>query len=899
MRNPKGMYQESELSKIYFDFLSHKNAEVQKLALQCIMSYKHKYLTPYRDSLFNLVDDKNFKDELTNFRVDQESSTVQDDHRKDLIPVVMQIVFSKMSVKTGLRTGGKSSGQLRRNLVLRFLSGCKEEEMFIFIERAFKVYSKHIQDDAKMMVDEVCEAIDLEKFVPPKRLQSSVNLLSLVFEHFGGLMSTKLHRYLVKVLLVIGAMLKGAFGKPEELHGGYLPILRNLRASCLKVLENFFAHFDGFPWESQEIDAVFDAFVWPYVNKLAMEGIHSPTVLLKLFITWGSIPKYFPLLVKHVEKDETQYVLEHLVRLLMEEKCNVSVYNAIMEMLEKLLKLQKGEEEKELPIENLQPIQKNILDRLSVDGTLNYGSCILLPYASKILEKIKLKLAKGKSIGQRELFIVSRISELVWEADISDQVLHLMVPIILKRCHGGVGEEVAVQFLTTVSNLLSNVEEPRVHLKSISPLFSVVAYASARKLLCQILHKIVKRYEDFRPAADLIEQLNAWDAKWLDQPDFEKRHEAFKLVNQLCGTNAIDVDLGVLVIYNCYYMLSKEKDLSLKENASHCFKLMAPCLVKNHPKEVRYVLDETLFGIIRGGLRNKNDDIRNECISLLGCVARECPEAHPVLQDLNKFTNKTDLEVDCFENLTHMQLHRHVRALVKFSQILRSLEAAPNIRTLTQFLLPLTTFYLCTEKYAGKNSLIDAAIEALGVVCRLLPWHQYEGLLKYYLKKLRYRSDHQKQLVRLTVAMLDAFHYDLSKGQVREAKQVLDEAEKEDAGKDVPVVAEEVVSPEGGEATEAKDDDQLEGKEDDEGDLEVLDEAIGDEVADEVVEDDKETLEKVLACQKTAVLCKSAANRVIRTIQVCIKTCSSLVDGPYIFLDDFPFFWVAISFFND
>lgn len=562
----------------------------------------------------------------------------------------------------------------------------------------------------------------------------------------------------------------------------------------------------------------------------------------------------------------------------MEEKCSVSVYNAILEMLEKLLSLQEDEEDMKLPVDCQLPIQKNILEHLSVDGGLNYGSCILLPYASKVLEKIKVKLSKSKSIGQRELFIISRISELVWEADISDQVLHLLVPLVFKRCHSGIGEEVAVQFLTTLSNLLNNVDKPWIHLKTISPLFGVVAYAAGRKILCQILHKIAKKKEEFQSAANLIDQLNAWDVKWLDQPDFEKRFEAFKLLNQLCETNSITVDLGVLAIYNCYYMLTKEKDLSLKENASHCFKHVAPCLVKNHPKEAAYILDETLFTIVRSGLRHKNDDIRNECISLLGCIARECPEAHVVLQDLNKFTNKVDLEVDCFENLTHLQLHRHARALLKFSQILKELKSAPNIRTLTQFLLPLTTFYLCTEKYAGKNSLIDAAIETVGVICKLLPWHQYEGMLKYYLKKLRYRSDHQKQLVRLTVAMLDAFHYDLSKGESEMQEETVEEEKSKDDGGDVVVVSSKELQKNNEQESKEDSEELLEiSSEVDYDDVEIIEEFVEDEMeaSDEVVEEEvvvieDEPTETVLACQKTTVLCKSAANRVIRTIQVCI-----------------------------
>lgn len=47
-RSPKNIYREADLHKIYIDFLSHKAAEVQKAALDCLMTYKHKFLFPYR-----------------------------------------------------------------------------------------------------------------------------------------------------------------------------------------------------------------------------------------------------------------------------------------------------------------------------------------------------------------------------------------------------------------------------------------------------------------------------------------------------------------------------------------------------------------------------------------------------------------------------------------------------------------------------------------------------------------------------------------------------------------------------------------------------------------------------------------------------------------------------------
>jgi U3 small nucleolar RNA-associated protein 20 len=838
------MYREPELSKLYFDFLQHKSAEVQKAALDCIMTYKHKFLAPYKDHLYNLIDDKNFRNEMATFRIDRESGVVQEEHRDDLIPLIMRVVFSKMSTKTGLRTGGKASGQLRRNLVLRFLAGCQEKEMLAFAKMAFQYYSKHLRDDPEVMIEELGKNISLEGFVPPKRLQSTINLLNVILDQFGGLMGNELLTFVLQVVLAIGGILTVAFDQIASVHSGYFAILRSLRTSTVKVVERFFGQFDRYPWTNNQINAIFRVFVWPYLDKLNVEGIHSPTTLLKLFSQWGSNPRYFPLLVKYEEGRQDQFVLPHVVQLLLNKKSHSSVVNVIEEMVEKLLTLQPDEEDLQLviPIDNLLPIPKHILDRIKLDDKLNYGSCILLPYIPSILEKIKRRLeGKNKNLNQRELFILSRISELVWEGAISDSTLKLLLPLVSKRCASSIGEEVVVQLLTTVNNLIGNVDDPRRHLKQVTPLFGTVEYASGRKLLSGILKSVCK---DSEAGSVLVDGLNSFDAKWLDQPDFQRRHDTFQQIQKAIEEETVDLEVGVLLIYNCYHLLKSEKDLSLKENSSYCLKQLCPYLIRRNPKELDYLLNETILTLIRNGMKSRSSDFRSECVQLLGHLARECPDSHVVLRDLHRYTNKTDPEVDFFENVTHLQLHRHSRALLKFCSVTRELTTSPNVRTLTQFILPLASFYLCNEKFSGKNSLLDAAIECIGTVCRILPWHQYEALLKYYLSKLRKNVDHQKQLVRIMVVILDAFHYDLSKGQAGPAPEETSE-ESESVGDDK------------GEAeTEKTEDEELE--------ISAIEEVKDEADEEEEVEEERRD---VKVCEKVPVLCKSTATRVTRSIQ--------------------------------
>lgn len=647
-----------------------------------------------------------------------------------------------------------------------------------------------------------------------------------------------------------------------------MAILRNIRTSSLRILERFFEQFDKYLWSPKQINTAFETFIWPYLDKLNVEGIHSPTTLLKLIQQWGSNPRYFKLLVKFKENDPSQYILPHVFKLLVNEKSNIAVINVIYAMVESLLKYESSADEVDvaLEVDNVLSINKEILDKCRVNDKLNYGSCILLPHVPTILEKIKRKLqGKNKSPNKTELFILCRISELVWESDISGSILHLLMPVVARKCASD--EEVVLQFLTTIYNLIKNVNNPENHLKNLTPLFADISYSSCRKVLMKTLDLIASKSgnTDLALASSLISELNAFDVKWLDQPDFEKRHGAFKKIQDLITNNDVDVSFGSLLVYNLFFAMQNEKDLSLKGNSSHTLRMLCPAILKKcqrNPKDLDYLLNGCIFSLIKGGMRvNNNAEFRNECIGLMGCLARECPDVHFALRDLNKYTNKADPEVDFFENLTHMQIHRHARAMTKFCQLMRDETVLPNPKTVTQFLMPLATYYLSTEKFSGKNAVIDASIEMVGVLCRIIPWHQYEAVLKYTLSKLRYKAEFQKQLIRLVVVILDAFHFDLSKGHIGEFKKP-DELMEGTAMEVDKVVGEKVAS-----------DDAVEVADKEAGDGENAEESPeledflqdNEEIAEE--QEDNET-EKIM--EKISILCKSTATRVIKSIQVNI-----------------------------
>jgi U3 small nucleolar RNA-associated protein 20 len=142
------------------------------------------------------------------------------------------------------------------------------------------------------MVDSILESMDIEHIIPPKHLQSSLNLLSVILEKFGRLMGQRLLPYLLRVLFCISAIVQGALACRDMVHPGYLTTLLTLRNTCQGIAAHFFEHFDNYAWNEVEVDTVFRILVWPWLEKLPVEGIHSPTALLKLFLVWSKHPRY-------------------------------------------------------------------------------------------------------------------------------------------------------------------------------------------------------------------------------------------------------------------------------------------------------------------------------------------------------------------------------------------------------------------------------------------------------------------------------------------------------------------------------------------------------------------------------------------------------------------------------
>jgi U3 small nucleolar RNA-associated protein 20 len=96
--------------------------------------------------------------------------------------------------------------------------------------------------------------------------------------------------------------------------------------------------------------------------------------------------------------------------------------------------------------------------------------------------------------------------------------------------------------------------------RSLAPLFGEVSAPGPRKLLNELLttvakHSSVERKAHLFASSQLISKLNAFDAKWVEQPDFNQRLDGFKAVHEMLEKGQIDLELGVIIIHNCFHFI--------------------------------------------------------------------------------------------------------------------------------------------------------------------------------------------------------------------------------------------------------------------------------------------------------------------------------------------------------
>ncbi|XP_028307568.1 small subunit processome component 20 homolog [Gouania willdenowi] len=765
--NPRALYMESSLYELYQQLLCHQDQQIQRVALECVFSYKDPNIVPYKENLERILDDKHFKEEIVHFNISDETGVVDASHRDKLVPVLMRILFGRLRTKAGSKFQGKSSAASRSSIILRFLAGCQEEELGMFIDLLLEPVSHYSQGDCLATVNQAVAETNLGAVLPLGRQHSLINLINVVINKLGHLILKYLPKVL-QILLCLTASVSAVLEKRDQLRPGCINPLKNLRRLGILRIQDFFESFDSYSFSPSECEAVFPAVVWPQVCRLSIESQYSPTPLLKLIYVWCKNARYFPLLAKQRLGHPESGVLQNVFALLSAKKASPATIAMVMDIAESLATAEdfvESENETKIGFSDIADPQPEE-GALVTSDSLTEGSRLLLPHISTLLHYLsgvvrnsdRLRKRKFRAQVTKELNILSKVSRFVSDKEQSSILISLLLPYLQKANNP---QETELDILATVQNLLRQCVQPSAFLRPLSKLFSIIHSKMPRQALTNVFQTLSELEPSLTYITDLAAKLNAFDSRHLDEVYFDVRLTAFQEASRrVKDMQTLDLDYINTVMYNCFHTY-EIGDMSLGDNATVCLSAVITQLAAVGASEQVYkdVVQHTILDAVHKGLRSKTESVQHEYTTVLACLVKTFPSKKE-FRDLVQLTDYNDPESDFFEHMKHIQIHRRGRALRRLAKQLTEGTVMLTPRSLQNYIMPYATTALLDEKMLKHESMTSACVEVVGAVCRRLTWSKYLYYLKHFVHILQTAQAEQKLAVSLLVNVLEAFHFD-------------------------------------------------------------------------------------------------------------------------------------------
>ncbi|XP_070543166.1 small subunit processome component 20 homolog [Ptychodera flava] len=748
-KDGKSMYMESSLKELYLKLLHHPDSEVQRLALKCILTYKYNYLVPYQENLTRLLDVKSFSEELVAFSVDEDHGVINAEHREQLLPILVRILYGRMLIKTG--------GKSKKSVILRFLGGCKPTELSQFMDLVMEPVMEWTKD-IKIDATESEDSLDIAEFIPLTKLRSILDVCSILLSKLYHVMEPYLSSIL-HVILNCTAKVTNVLTHRDLVHTRHIKSLRKLRQRGVEILTQFFTQCDGYQYTETEIDGLFTGIVWPVIERLPQEGVYSPTAVLKLSHAWSNRLLFHGLLV-YCPNGQNQQVLGQIMNLLSSDQAEESVTSAIVSIIDNLLP-----QPDEIMEESDEGKKGTLPEKYKAKAN---NQCLLLPYVSVIIDHLK-KVIQRKSrvkkqqklvLPMKELQILSRLSIYVIDADQCNQLVDLLIPLvqIIKNV-----QELLLEVLQTIKKLIPHNTQPRKFVRSCSKLLSWLPTSDTRILCCDIINCLGLMDPQLQEVAELIVKLNAVDRRHLHQPDYNVRFSAFQqILATINAMETIDLDYVIPLMNNCFYFISKVDDMSLRDNAvsviSGVIKKVSETATSETDQAYEMCINSMVISALKDGLSNKSEVVRFEHLGILTQLVKSFPD-NQKFKDL-KVLEDENLDKDFFENIKHLQHHRQMRALRLLVQ--KCEQNLLGSYTLKTFMLPTATSIIFDPNLSKNNQLVMDATAAVGAIAKCLPWQPYIKLLQQYIGLLFRDTQQPKTIVKLLTVVLDSYHFDLT-----------------------------------------------------------------------------------------------------------------------------------------
>jgi U3 small nucleolar RNA-associated protein 20 len=826
-KNTKAVYRTHELNAAFMRIIAMGDAKLQAAALECIFTWKDPNIKPYADNLRNLVDDVKFRDELSTFIQNEEQIQIDPAHRAGLMPVVMRVLYGRLIQRA--KASSKSSKNSRRKVILGGISCCKTNEIRIFFDLALEPF-KAILELPGVTTDENGQVTKFEFAPEGKHILEQVawrkqtgllNLLEDTIKQFATHILPFVPDLLKVALYIINFVHSHKSSEDEDMmeidqetavNANQSTKSKEVKALALKRIVDMFKINGGFNF-TPFVPAMFSAFISARLPTMPSDSSQDMSSLVNLFLVWSKKREYALYLV-----DYDTRVIPQIVATLAVKSLNEHVLHVLLEILESLLNLCDEE--------------------MEVDGALSLKEKLIIPHVDLILNDLKYRLTQSKDdtkfgsgrYSVREISIAARVAPYTKNGEQAATIIELLLPS-LKKPSRTIPEKskqdiftIWAKFIRIVPNFEAGSTLYHHYYVMASSMFATAYSRESRVGLLEVFHAFADVNPELVKVDELLTKLNAYSQKRIDLPDYDEMLDALSAIAETHYVE-FNVHQWLPILHQLTHCMHNPEEMAIRGTATHCMSQYLKATQQQTDEEekrkmIGYV-NHVIYPAIKRGLRSRVELVRMEFVTLLCASIKAFPEL-PIFEDMVPLLGDGDEEINFFNNVYHMQIHRRARALLRLAEYVSD-ESKLKVATINNIFIPIISAFFTESDRTVDHNLLHQCTLTLSALSKALPWNHYYRLLQTYLRFIKENDEKERLFVRVVIGILDAFHFDLQHIELSDEavqkimgrqkvriqyltnEEIIKQAAKDAGEVDEEVVNEEVEAMEVDLDTEAKD----------------------------------------------------------------------------------------------
>ena len=782
LKGPEQLVQHKKLYRIFLSLIGHTDTEVGGAALGCLLRFKPDFLLPYASTIQDLFAKGKLRDTMIRIKEFANCGKISTDHRVKMSPVLARLLLGRMSSKS-VGKSSKDSPAARRRAVFSFAAGfCQsDEELFPFVFLPLRRYLPPGRrnavencgetDIANMLSNLASVSVANCAAIPSQVHEGVLNVLEAIVTQLG-------HRVLKYVPSFMGILLslletyplKDSVPTPENEtksgeEGTSLDRSSRVRSLCFLRLAEVFDKFPKYDFSE------FGDRMWKAMDKsiaqlpqLAKSSDKAPS-LLQMLVVLSKHESLWGLLCSCDESISSVFSC-------LSQTESHSVVGATLVFVENMIIIA-GEEEggilSQKVLSHIPELLKHFEMRLNTFGTTATWRREL-SILGRVCDVSKSQAPSRMRSSELDSLVLLLIPYLDFKSKSSDKDrMHILD--VLGSTVPAISESTASKLFNTISALLGPFKG--------GPGLSSL---DLREKLTTFLGALSEQhFDNLMPVCKVIENLSAVNHKLIDDVDAESVLGSLKdLRNKDSEASWLDLmkqsrsKVGILTIIRSCFHLVYNSDGVISRAAFYSLQDLIARLQDTKSQDLGFDRDsmswekfmETSFvPFVRAGIACKDAAPRRFFILLVSDIAKACKGASSphLFGDMCALVDESDPNLDFFQNITHVQLHRRAIAFSRLSKHFDGKESVENfsVQTVSGVLIPIALHPIYESKTRLDEPLAKEAIKTLGFLFRALPWKKFQDELSTLLAQVDRQSQQERYIVDAICSVLSGFHFDV------------------------------------------------------------------------------------------------------------------------------------------